>query len=155
ALAWYLSWAALTPLRQEIEAALALGSDAPATLRARALLALGMETEAAGDTVAARAALQDCVALARAVDDARLLAGALGWLATAVQADPEAARASRAECLDLLRRTDDRWTLALLLLGTSHVALSSGPADRAAARATLEECIALLQELGDHNVVAA
>src|SRR6185503_14180316 len=115
------------------------GPDVPATLRARALGGAGMLAMLQMDVPAARALLEESLALSRASDDRPGAADALGMLAHAVhlEGDIPAMVALSEQSLALYRELDDRMGMAGALGQLGHAAWHQR--EYPTARALLEE----------------
>ncbi|HEX9438485.1 MAG TPA: tetratricopeptide repeat protein, partial [Roseiflexaceae bacterium] len=143
--------------RRWLEGALAR-TDGPArtAARARALFAAGHFAAIQNDFMAARARLEESVALWRELGDKRGLAlslvyhNSLGWV-TLLERRIAAARALFAEGVALWRELGDRWGLAFALWSLGAAVRREDPA---AARPTLEESVALFREVGDRKGLA-
>jgi predicted ATPase/transcriptional regulator with XRE-family HTH domain len=138
--------------RRWLEGALApTNGPARTTARATALFGTGHFAANQSDYVAARARLEESVALWRALGDKRGLALALtyvnglGWV-TLQEGRVAAARALFAEGVALWRALGDRWGLAWALWSLSAAVRRDDPA---AARPIAEESVALFREVGD------
>jgi len=124
--------------------------------RATALFAAGHFAANQNDFVAARARLEESVALWRELGDKRGLALALiyskglGWV-TLLERRVAEARALFAEGVALCQELGDRWGLASGLWSLGAAVRRDDPA---AARPTLEESVALFREVGDLNGLA-
>ena len=105
--------------RSWLEAALLSDALSP-LVRAKALLAAGYLARAQFDRSATLALLQESVAIARAHDDARVLAAALtelGWTIVTIDTDPEQATVYLEEGLSRYRRLHDQRGIARALHG--------------------------------------
>ena len=133
-----------------------IGEEATATpRRAKALLGSGVIAWAQGDRQAARARLEESVALWRTLDDERSLAEAMHFLATEMiaQGDAVMARALATSSVELFRKTGrDRFGLAVTLstLGIAEMTLE----DYSAARRALEESAAISHNICDNWALA-
>jgi DNA-binding NarL/FixJ family response regulator len=143
--------------RDELEgwfvAAFALPDAArPTPARARALWVFGFLHYFRGSVVAARALIEESLALARQFDDKRSLARAL-WGYGVVLEDATAALDLARQGEALARAVGDRWELAYALI---HVAIIErrclDSTDRA--RARLEEAERLYREIGEQRELA-
>jgi non-specific serine/threonine protein kinase len=119
----------------------------PTAARAAALYAAGFLVSDLGDRAAARAWLEESVALWRELGDARGLGRALARLGLATLAhDRAAGRALLEEAVAHARAAGDRWGLALTLRFMGHLEdRRTGPAGPS----PLEASAALFRELGD------
>jgi predicted ATPase len=137
-----------------IEQALAKGTDAASTIRARALQRLGRLAIDIGDFDRAQAVFEAGLALRRQVGDrlgvAQSLA-ALGFIASHRDAFPKA-RAFYEEALAIHRDLDDQHGIARSLYNLSDLLREEG--DLAAARRLCQDSLVLWQELGDTDMVA-
>jgi non-specific serine/threonine protein kinase len=142
--------------RAWLEGALAsVAQSAPTPRRAKALLGSGVLAWAQGDRVAARARLEESVALWRTLDDERALAEAQHFLATEMvaQGDAGAAVALATTSVEIFRRTTiDPFGLATTLatLGIAEMTLEN----YSAARIALEESAAVARANRDNWVLA-
>lgn len=124
---------------------------APSPRRAKALLASGMLAWAQGDRSAARARLEESVALWRVLDDERSLAEAMHFLAAEMiaQGDAGMARSLATSSVEMFRRNaQERFGLAVTLatLGIAEMTLE----DYGAARRALAESAAISRETCDN-----
>jgi predicted ATPase/DNA-binding XRE family transcriptional regulator len=140
--------------RRWLEGALARTNGPTRTAaRATVLFAAGELAACQSDFVAARARLEESVALWRELGDKRGLAlaltysNSLGWVEL-VERRVAAARALFAEGVALWRELGDTWGLAWALCSLSAAIRRDDPA---AARPSLEESVALFREVGDRN----
>jgi predicted ATPase/DNA-binding CsgD family transcriptional regulator len=127
---------------------LAWAQDAPRTATARALRGAGLLAYAAGDYPEARAFTEQGLALAREIEDKRLISAALNNLGIILidQGDYPAAHAACEEGLALARELADEPFVAVLL---NNLGLLAGyRADYAAAIPLLEESLAIAQARG-------
>ena len=127
----------------------------PAARRAKALLGSGVLAWAQGDRAAARARLEESVALWRTLDDEHSLAEAVHFLATEMMAQGDAgvARTLAASSVEMFRRNPlDRFGLAVTLatLGIAEMTLENF----SAARRDLEESAAISRAIGDNWALA-
>jgi DNA-binding CsgD family transcriptional regulator len=136
--------------RRWLAAALAAAQAEPPTpARVKALAAEGLLAIHQDDYPAARARLQESIALGRALDDVEGVAYAmlvLGW-GDAFHANDARLRELIDECVALFRETGNRWGLAVALCTRGMVAIGAGQPDEA--DAPLAECLELSRALGD------
>lgn len=136
--------------RARLEHALEQAAEAPAPdeLWVQALWCAGGLAWYQGDLAAARAWLDQAVALARRLNDRQALGHAtlFAGLTAYYGGDPAAARAWLEEAVALFRQTGDRWNLAdaLFILGDAVL-----PTDSGAAEALYEESLALYWAMDD------
>jgi predicted ATPase/class 3 adenylate cyclase len=133
--------------REHLTGMLALpGAEARTAARANALQSAGMLARRQGDYGAARALLEESLAIRRELGDKGGIASALGSLGWAAhdQGDQGAARALFGESLAIDRELGDKGALSLMGLGC--VAREQG--EYGAARALLEESLAIFREVG-------
>jgi predicted ATPase/DNA-binding CsgD family transcriptional regulator/DNA-binding XRE family transcriptional regulator len=123
-------------------------------LRLRALEGAGLLAAQLGEDAAATARLEEALALARALGDARHVTSVLGvvTLLACLQGQSERWPALAAE-LDAARPAGEPGNLFLALHGLGLLAHEAG--DQAAATAYLEEALARHQRVGDQSGVAA
>ncbi|MDQ2808093.1 MAG: tetratricopeptide repeat protein [Chloroflexota bacterium] len=149
---WY-AHSHLSEGRRWLEAALHAG-DAPAPLRAHALIGAGVLAYMQGATTRAVARIEESLRLTRAGGDPTALADTLNSLAAVVQAqgDYERAGALLEESLALKRGLGDHWGTAASLgnLGL----LAQAQADYPRARGLLQESLALFRNEEDTLGVA-
>jgi predicted ATPase/DNA-binding CsgD family transcriptional regulator len=148
---WYVR-GHLTEGRRWLERALALGDDAPAAARARALLGCGMLAHYLGDDGAAAPLLEESLRLSREAADTVGASFALGLLSIVAEdaGDYDRAASLSEEGLALARADGARVPAPLAALALAHrgvVAWGQGQDDRAAA--CWEEALALHRDLGD------
>ncbi len=119
--------------------------------RARALYAAGYLAHIQGDTMAAKAVLEESAELWRALGAVGQtgLAYALTSLGGSMRdlGDPGAARSIVGEAIALFREQDERWGLAYALCILSLAIRDQD--DYALARSVIDESVALWQDLGD------
>ncbi len=117
--------------------------------RAKALAGAGMLAIRQTDSAAARALLEESVALLRELGDRPGLAAALTFLGEAVmsQGDASAGRTLEGESANLFRQLGDDWGLALALTALGQTA--SYQDENAAVRAWCGESATLFRRLGD------
>lgn len=131
--------------------ALQIGSDASPVLRAGALFGAGSMAWLQGDVSAARALMEECVALYRNLSRSQRwnLAWALTGLAmiAAYQADYEATQAAAEEAVAIARQVSDEWMIALALCAGGEAGMMRQ--DYAAARSCFEESSRLFRKIGD------
>jgi non-specific serine/threonine protein kinase len=122
---------------------------APAAARARALLGAGFLADSQGDYPAARALLEESLALSQTLGDQQGLAYALVFLGLVVLSLGDHARTSEllSAGLTAAQAIGDTRAIAKALHGLGMVAYYQGDAARAAAHYT--ESLALFQQLGD------
>jgi predicted ATPase/DNA-binding SARP family transcriptional activator len=150
---WYFR-GYLGEAREWFEAALALRDALPRKdlTRAKALFGAGSMAFGQGDYVAARARLEESVALGRRLgDEGRpVLANALTRLGIVMEllGDHHAGRSLFEEGLAIYREVGDRWGLALGLYSAAMTTFFVHP-DSASLRSMFEESLALFQALGD------
>ena len=123
---------------------------APPAQRARALHGLGLLAVMAGDAAAARPAVEESLALAKAGRLRRAEAQALnllGFISIFTQ-DPLTAKPALEESVHMARADGDVSSLisSLALCGRAHLLLG----DIEAARAVFDECLALAGDAGDN-----
>lgn len=140
--------------RRWLEAALALDTDSPSTLRVAALLAIGGIAQVQGDVVASREIREKALRIARALGDQLLIGATLRELGFWYQdqGDSEMARSLHDESLETHRgigRRDVTW-LALRALG--WIELDQG--NHAKARGFLEASVEVCREIGHAAGVA-
>jgi predicted ATPase/class 3 adenylate cyclase len=136
--------------RQRLAAGLALaGASGRTAVRARALDMAGWLASPQGDYPAARALLQESLAICQELGHKRGTAFALYGLGLAAwnQGDYGAARALYEESLAICQELGDKQGIAEALNGLGIVAWNQG--DYPAARALAEESLAICRELGD------
>jgi predicted ATPase len=152
ALWWY--WAIrgiLGESRGWLAKALQIGSNAPPSLRARALYASGGLAWYQCDLELARLYFKESIALYREIEPmhkwelAFALTG-LGMVAT-YQSDHDTARTAGEESLLLFHQAEDKWGAALALNVVAEACLMRH--DYTAARSCFDESLALLREVGD------
>jgi non-specific serine/threonine protein kinase len=130
------------------------GAEASTPDRAKTLNCAGLLAYHQHDHVAARALLEQSLALRRAAGDRRGIAIALvnlGMVALG-QDDLASARALHEESLAIARELGNRNGIARSLGNLGMVA--SAQRDFAAARLMFQECLAIMRELGDHEGIA-
>lgn len=136
--------------RQWLEQALALSSEVPDAVRARALEGLGELARNEGDYAAARAALEASRALFEGLGDRRSYATALRNLGIVAQNqdNPDFALATTLfeECIAVQRTLDDQLAVMICLLDLGGVAFEQ--ADYALARRYYENALERARELG-------
>ena len=130
------------------------GRPARTAARAKALSGGGFLAWMQGDQVAARAQLEESVALWREVEDKQGLAQALRFLSGSFesQGNYAVARPLAEESVELFRQGDDKFGLGITLSRLGITALAQG--DDAAARAALEEGVAICREIEDDWALA-
>src|SRR5581483_12280825 len=135
--------------RRWLEAALALPAAEPARERARALAGAGMFAFWQSDYVAARAHLEESIAIARELGDRAAIANASHVLATnsLVQGETAEPRSWLEESIALFRQIGDRWGLASSLCSLGMVETFAGRMDEASV--SFAESLALSREIGD------
>jgi predicted ATPase len=136
--------------RDWIEHALARTEVPPRTaIRAKGLYNSGALARVQGDYAAARARLEEAVALTREIGDRPGLAYALIFLGILeiTQGNPKAAQAQFTESLGILRNSGTRWWQAFALRRLGEVLLVSG--EPQAAHSPLEESIAIFRSVDD------
>jgi predicted ATPase/class 3 adenylate cyclase/Tfp pilus assembly protein PilF len=130
------------------------GADVPTHERAKTLRGAGWLAREQCDYAAARALLEEGLALGRALDDPRGVAHAhsgLGGIARE-QGDFEKARERFAASLELYRNAGDRQGVAAALNSLGLLARELG--DYPGARRLYEESLAIDRELGDRRSIA-
>lgn len=140
--------------RDWLERLLAVSSQTPADLRARALAAFGTLATLQGDPAAARAALEEGLALWRALGARQGMADTLNRLGVLVagQGDYPQAAGLYQECLALWREVGHQGSVAIALNNLGIVARHQGDLPRAAA--FYREALALYRTLGDKQRLA-
>jgi tetratricopeptide (TPR) repeat protein len=124
--------------------------------RARALHGLSRVLWRLGESAAARAPLDESVALWRELDDPVGLGHALthlGYVA-GCQGEVDIARSLIEEAISLLREQADTWALAMSLCMLGDWARAEGTEDANGARAAYEESIRLFRSLGNNWATA-
>jgi tetratricopeptide (TPR) repeat protein len=130
------------------ERALAIGSDASETARARGLFGAAHMAEARGDVHQARIQLEESSTLLRRTGDTRWLILALAHLAgTYFESDPQRAESIMSEALALAEASGDVRGAAIVKGGLADQLLREGDDERAAA--LLEEALRGHRALGD------
>ncbi|MBN8999948.1 MAG: tetratricopeptide repeat protein, partial [Rhizobiales bacterium] len=134
-----------------LAAALALGDDAPAPLRAKALNAAGNLARDLRDDTRATALHSASLALHRAIGDQVGVSKALSNLGEVARDGGryDEARAFYEQSLALKRQSRDDWGIALVLHNLGEVSRDSGRV--AAARDYYEQSLALKRQLGDRR----
>jgi predicted ATPase/class 3 adenylate cyclase len=122
--------------------------------RAKALNTAGVLAQHQGDYPAARAQLEESLAIRRELGDRRGIAGSLGNLGNVAkdQSDFASARALLEECLAIQRELGGRWGIGRSLNNLAVIVYEQG--DFASARSLYEESLAILRELGDRSGIA-
>jgi len=146
---WYFG-GRLREGRDWIEHALARTEVPPRTaIRAKGLYISGGLARVQGDHAAARARLEEAVALCREIGDRPSLAYALIFLGILeiTQGNPKTARAQFAESLEILRADGTQWWQAFALWRLGGSAQASG--DLQAAQSPLEESVAIFRSVDD------
>ena len=125
------------------------GASARTKARAHALNGAGNLAYAQGDLAAARAFLEEALAIRQERDDRRGVAGILNNLANVVsaQGDDEMARTLYEQALVINRELSNRTMEAVNLYNLGKIASDQG--DQAAARALHEQGLAVNRELGN------
>jgi predicted ATPase/DNA-binding winged helix-turn-helix (wHTH) protein len=141
--------------RAWLEQALVSVAAEPTPRRAKALLGSGVLAWAQGDRTAARARLEESVAVWRTLNDERSLAEAVHFLATEMmaQGDAGAARTLAASSVEMFRRDGlDRFGLAVTLatMGIAEMTLEN----YSAARRALEESATIARTIRDNWALA-
>ena len=152
---WYIR-GYVTEGRTHVTALLTLPESAPMRApRAVALLGAGQLARTQGDYAAARASLEESLALYRALDDARGTAHALLWtgFVARVQEEYGAARTLLNEGLALACAIGETGVTAATLHHLGMIA-ADVQEDSAGARSLLEESLALYQMLGLRRNIA-
>jgi predicted ATPase/DNA-binding XRE family transcriptional regulator len=152
ALAWFWTMRChLSEGREWSTRALQIGSDISPVLRARALFGSGSIAWLQGDVSAARALMEECVALYRNLGLSQRwnLAWALTGLAmiAAYQADYEATHATAEEAIVVARQVSDEWMIALALCAGGEGGMMRQ--DYAAARSCFKESSRIFRKTGD------
>ena len=149
---WY-AHSHLSEGRRWLEAALHAG-EAPAALRAQALIGAGVLAYMQGATERAVSRIEESLALTRAGGDPSTLADTLNSLAAVVQAQGEYGRAGALleESLALKRALNDRWGMAASLGNLGLLVQEQG--DYTRATGLLQESLALFRTLEDTLGVA-
>jgi non-specific serine/threonine protein kinase len=126
------------------------GAETPTAARARALQALGQLVYRQGDYPAARAALEESLAIVRALEDRRGTAATLRELGRLLmdQGDFVAAAEPLQTSLALQRELDDAYGSAWSLNCLGQLAFFRG--EYRQAETCLVACLAMFRELGDH-----
>lgn len=137
-----------------LEQLLAMGGDAPADARAKALNGAGNLAYAQGDYARARTMHEQCLALGRELGDARGVANSLNNLAVVAQALGDYPRAAEfhEQSLEQRRELGDKRGIAMSLNNLGAIAQRRGDYPRAAE--FHEESLALRRELGDKRGIA-
>lgn len=130
--------------RERLAAALALGADQPAHLRARALWGAGFMALMLDDLVSSKQALDESLLLAEQIGDRRGQARALLLLGNGY---PVNAIRLLERSVALSREAGDDWCLAHALAMLGRVHLDDGDVDLA--RPVLEECLAVARRTRD------
>lgn len=140
--------------REWLARALVRGHSAPASIRARALYAAGNLAWVQGHHTAARALLEESLALSRELGDKAGIALSLNYLGFVMRAqgDYVTARALLEESLALSRELEDKAGIASSLNNLGILARSFE--DQTAARALFEESLALNRLLGNQVGIA-
>ncbi|HLV79226.1 MAG TPA: BTAD domain-containing putative transcriptional regulator, partial [Chthonomonadaceae bacterium] len=136
--------------REHLQAALSQdGARSPMPARAKALLGAGALSAEQGDYPAARALLEQCLALRRELEDRSGMGSVLNHLGRVAyeQGDMDAARALYAESLAICREAGNKQGVASALINLAGTTRLQG--DLAATRALCEEALAISRELGD------
>jgi tetratricopeptide (TPR) repeat protein len=129
-------------------------SAAPTLTRADALYSAGVLAWLQGDRDMARVRFEDSLTVARAVDDPRSIACALGGLGMVayMERDVVALHERMEECLPLFAEVGDEWGTAWHLTGAGLAHLGQG--NVAGARARLEESVDMFRRVGDRWATA-
>jgi predicted ATPase/DNA-binding SARP family transcriptional activator len=141
--------------RRALAAALAADAGAPGEARARAVNGLGILAAMQGDADAARAAFEEVLEIARALELPERIAtayGNLGNLATWSE-DFEAASKLYEQAVDLWRSLGNDRGVALNLDNVAGISFRMGDFERAVS--TYEESISLARKVGDTHQVGA
>jgi predicted ATPase/DNA-binding SARP family transcriptional activator len=140
--------------RRWLAAALADDGGSRPAVRARALNWAGVLAQRQGDAAAARAALEESLAIRRDLGDQGGVAAALHGLGNlaALHGDAATARRFFDECLTIGRQLGDEEVIAASLANLAWVASNQG--DLATARAFNEESLALRRRHGDRHGTA-
>ncbi len=134
--------------RRWAEAALAVGPDAPPLLRAKVLWGLGFMAFYLGDFAATIAAIDQCLALARAEGAVQETARALSMMGElASLQDAEAAHRLLGESEALAREAGDSWCLSYSLASRAWAEFYRGPS--VAGRAFIEEAMEVARRAND------
>jgi len=123
--------------------------------RAKALNVAGVLARQQSDYPAARAWLEESLAIQRQLGDRWGMATSLNNLGTVAwdQGDFPSTRAWLEESLAIMRELGDRWGIARSMTNLGNVAWEQG--DYPSARALHEESLAIMRQLGDRRVIAA
>ena len=140
--------------RLRLAAALALGPDAPARYRRRALAGAGLLASFQGDYALGESYLREALAVAEEDGDQEACAAVLNWLGTNSywRGDLDRSEAYISESLILRRRLEDPAGIAAALNALGGVYHFRGDLDRA--REMFLESLALKQGLGNANSMA-
>ncbi len=150
---WYVR-GYLGEAREQLERALEVAGDAPATLRRRGLTAAASIALLQGDYAAATRLAETSLVAARQTGEDRLVANGLSNLGAIVLAagDSKRAGALLREAVNLAREVGDRRILAMALNNLADHSLTTS--DYELAEPLFAESLNLLRELGDTTNVA-
>ena len=140
--------------RRALERALASGDELDARLRAKALHGAAWFAQRQGDMLAWQKNAEECLRLARQLDDRKFAGRALRSLATlaSVEGDLSRAAALFASSAELSSSVGDNWNLSIVTHNLGDDARQLGDFRRAAE--LLEQSVALAREGGDLRSVA-
>jgi predicted ATPase len=135
--------------RAWLEAALAMGGEAPAAVRANALIGAAIMAERQGDYAQAVVALEEGLALHRQVGNQRGAALALGYLGIVAryQGDYDRSETLLEESAGLYEASGDHWGAAWAMANLARVPEFRG--DWARATALLQQGLAVFRQEGD------
>ncbi|MCI0398225.1 MAG: protein kinase [Chloroflexi bacterium] len=129
-------------------------SSAPAAVHCKALNAAGYLAYFQSDFAAARAALEQSLAISRPANDQRAIAYALLGLGAVMlsQGDEKAAQSMYEEALALAEESEDRWCMAGLLSNLGAIYLERQ--EQAVAQSFFERSLEIAREVDDKWVLA-
>ncbi len=145
----------LTEGRGWLEATLEQSGNAPAALRFKLLVGLGVTARSQGDYDTARNVFEEILETARAANDLQQIASSsrgLGMVAYG-QNDFPAARKFIEEALVICRQLDDNYGIAFSLNFLGELARTEG--DNAAARIRFEESLEIFRQLDNKEAISA